>query len=98
MNTQNLRPFCKGDDPRRNMSGRPKRLVTKLMESGYQLSEVKQCIGNLLALTIKEVEGVLDNPHATILELSIANALLTSHKKGNLDVVEILLSRRYGRS
>jgi len=35
-NEQNLKPFKKGEDERRNLEGRPKKYVTLLKEHGYK--------------------------------------------------------------
>ena len=44
-----------------------------------------------------ELIGVRDNPKATVLEITIASAILKSIKDGNLDSLETLLTRIYGK-
>lgn len=81
----------------RNPNGRPKKYVTLLKEQGYKLSEVNDTIQTIMAMDIAELKAVWDNPKATILEKTIANALMTSLKKGSLYSIDTLLSRVYGK-
>lgn len=93
--TDHLRPFEKGDE-RINKQGRPRKFTTTLQQQGYKLSEVNDAIQVMLALTIDELKAVYESNNATILEKTIANALVTSLKKGSLYSIETLLSRVYG--
>jgi len=93
-NEQNLKPFKKGEVA--NPNGRPKKYVSLLKESGYKLSEINDTIQAMMAMDIEELKEVWDNPKATILEKTIANAMMTSLKKGSLYSLETLLSRVYG--
>ena len=80
-----------------NPNGRPKKYVTLLKEQGYKLSEVNDTIQTIMSMDVEELKQVWDNPKATILEKTIANALMTSLKKGSLYSIDTLLSRVYGR-
>lgn len=80
-----------------NPNGRPRKYVSLLKEQGYKLSEVNDCIQALMAMDLQELKAVWDNPKATILEKTIANALRKSLEKGSLYSVETLLSRVYGK-
>lgn len=80
-----------------NPNGRPKKYVTLLREQGYKLSEVNDTIQTIMAMDMNELKAVWDNPKATILEKTIANALMTSLKKGSLYSIDTLLSRVYGK-
>ena len=93
-NEQNLKPFKKGEVA--NPNGRPKKYVSLLKEQGYKLSEINDTIQAMMAMDIEELKEVWDNPQATILEKTIANAMMTSLKKGSLYSLETLLSRVYG--
>jgi hypothetical protein len=93
-NEQNLKPFKKGEVA--NPNGRPKKYVSLLKESGYKLSEINDTIQAMMAMDMDELKSVWDNPKATILEKTIANAMMTSLKKGSLYSLETLLSRAFG--
>jgi hypothetical protein len=93
-NLQNLKPFPKGNNA--NPNGRPKKYVSLLKESGYKLSEINDTIQAMMAMDMDELKSVWDNPRATILEKTIANAMMTSLKKGSLYSLETLLSRAFG--
>jgi len=93
-NEQNLKPFPKGNNA--NPNGQPKKYVSLLKESGYKLSEINDTIQAMMAMDMDELKSVWDNPRATILEKTIANAMMTSLKKGSLYSLETLLSRAFG--
>ena len=80
-----------------NPNGRPKKYVTLLKESGYKLSEINDTIQVMMSMTIEELKTVFDNPQATILEKTIANAMRKSLEKGSLYSLETLISRVYGK-
>jgi hypothetical protein len=80
-----------------NPNGRPKKYVTLLKEQGYKLSEVNDTIQTIMSMDMDELKQVWDNPKATILEKTIANALMTSLKKGSLYSIDTLLNRVYGK-
>ena len=80
-----------------NPNGRPKKYVTLLKEQGYKLSEVNDTIQTIMSMDMGELKQVWDNPKATILEKTIANALMTSLKKGSLYSIDTLLNRVYGK-
>ena len=94
-NEHNLIPAKKGEV--RNPNGRPRKYVSLLKEQGYKISEVNDAIQALLSMDIEELTKVLENPKATILELTIAKAMIQSLKKGSLYSMETLLTRVYGR-
>lgn len=80
-----------------NPNGRPKKYVTLLKEQGYKLSEVNDTIQTIMAMDLEELKTVWDNPKATILEKTIANALRKSLEKGSLYSIDTLLNRVYGK-
>ena len=94
---ENLKPFKKGDDERRNVMGRPKKYVTLLKEAGYKQSEVADTIQVMLSMDLDELSEVFRNPKATVLERTIANAMQKSLTKGSLYSIETLLTRVYGK-
>lgn len=80
-----------------NPNGRPRKYVSLLKESGYKLSEINDTIQSMMAMDLDELKAVWDNPKATILEKTIANAMKKSLEKGSLYSLETLLSRVYGK-
>lgn len=95
-NEQNLKPFKKGFDPRRNTDGAPRKYVTELRSMGYSKSEVIDTIQVMMAMTMDELKNVWENPQATILEKTVANAMRKSLEKGTLYSLDLLLTRVYG--
>lgn len=95
MNEQNLKKFEKGVSG--NPNGRPKKFVTLLKENGYKVSEVNDTVQAMLSMTLDELKDVWQDPKATILEKTIANAMRKSLEKGSLYSIETLLSRVYGK-
>ena len=91
----NLKMWKKGQSG--NPAGRPKKIVSILGQQGYKLSQVNDTIQIMLMMTIKELKVIFDNPDATILEKTIAGAMVNSLKKGSLYSVETLLTRIYGK-
>lgn len=80
-----------------NPNGRPKKYVTLLKEQGYKLAEINDTIQAMLSMDLDELKDVWQNPKATILEKTIANAMRKSLEKGSLYSIETLLSRVYGK-
>lgn len=80
-----------------NPHGRPKKYVTLLKEQGYKLAEINDTIQAMLSMDLDELKDVWQNPKATILEKTIANAMRKSLEKGSLYSIETLLSRVYGK-
>ena len=91
----NLQMWKKGQSG--NPAGRPKKIVSILGQQGYKLSQVNDTIQIMLMMTIKELKVIFDNPDATILEKTIAGAMVNSLKKGSLYSLETLLTRIYGK-
>lgn len=91
----NLKMWKKGQSG--NPAGRPKKIVSILGQQGYKLSQVNDTIQIMLMMNLKELKVIFDNPDATILEKTIAGAMVNSLKKGSLYSVETLLTRIYGK-
>lgn len=80
-----------------NPNGRPRKYVSLLREHGYKLSEVNDCIQSLMAMTEEELKKVGKDASATILEKTIAKAMIKSLQNGSLYSMETLLTRVYGK-
>lgn len=80
-----------------NPNGRPRKYVSLLKEQGYRLSEINDSIQAMMAMDLEELKGVFENPKATILEKTVANAMKKSLEKGSLYSIETLLTRVYGK-
>lgn len=80
-----------------NPKGRAKKYTTILRESGYKISEINDTIQVMLAMSLSELGVVVKDEGATILERTIANAMIRSLKKGSLYSMETLLSRAFGQ-
>jgi hypothetical protein len=80
-----------------NPNGRPKKLVTLMKEVGYTKSQVEQTMVTMMGLSRKELEKIDKGEDYTILERTIAGALLRGHDKNSLFNLEMLLSRSQGK-
>ena len=80
-----------------NPNGRPKKFTTELAEHGYKLSEVNDSIQAIMAMDETQIKDVLKNPEATMLEKTVAKAIIKSYEKGSLYSMDTLLSRVYGK-
>jgi hypothetical protein len=96
-NKDNLTPFVKGYDKRRSIVGRPRKFISKLKETGYTQSEILDAIQVLISFNSEELRGIKNNKDSTVLEQTIASAILLSIQKGDLNTLETLLTRVYGK-
>ena len=94
-NPENLKNWPKGVSG--NPNGRPRKFISALKSEGYKISEVCDCIQVLLAMTLEELKVVYEDERATVLEKMIAQAIKTSMKNGDLDAIEVLLNRVFGK-
>jgi len=94
---ENLKPFTKGEDDRRYLEGRPKKLITQMKELGYTKTQVEETMLSMLSLGRKELEKIDRGDEYTIMERTIAGALLKGHDKNSLFNLEILLTRSQGK-
>ena len=96
-NEENLKPFKKGYDERRWMQGRAKKLTTLMKEEGYKLSEINDTIQVMISMSEEQLKAIIKDPDATMLEKTVARAIIKSYEKGSLYSLETLLSRLYGK-
>lgn len=88
--------FVKGDK-RINKNGRPRKWISEMKDSGYSLSEITDAIQVLISLEPAKLEEIRTNPQSTVLEITIAAAILRSIQRGDLDSIETLITRVYGK-
>ena len=96
-NPQNIEPYKMKKGETLNPNGRPRKYVTLLKEIGYKQSEINDTLQAMMAMDLDELKAVWDNPKATILEKTVANAMRKSLEKGSLYSLETLLTRVYGK-
>jgi hypothetical protein len=80
-----------------NKEGRPRKYVSLLKEQGYKLSEINDSIQALMSMDEEELKSVSTNDKATVLEKTIAKAILKSMSNGSLYSLDTLLTRVYGK-
>lgn len=95
-NTKGLIPFTK-NDPRINRSGAPRKVVSTLSGIGYSNKEIQDTIRNITSLTEKEVKEVAANQDCSILERTVAKAMLQGLQKGSLWNLETVITRAFGK-
>ena len=80
-----------------NPKGRPKKPVLQMKVAGYKLAEINDTIQAMCSMTIEQLREIWENPNATLLEKTIASSLRKGIEKGNLDSLETLMNRVYGK-
>lgn len=80
-----------------NPKGRPKKIALQLKREGYSLWEINDTIQQMVSLELDDLKEIYQNPKATILEKTIAAALKKGLQKGDLNSIETLLNRVYGK-
>lgn len=94
---QNLQPFKQGYDPRRNVNGGPRKLLSKIADMGYSYGEISSTILTICAMQIDEIKAVCESNEATALERMICKALLRDFEKGSLWNMETIINRAIGK-
>lgn len=80
-----------------NRKGRPRKWISDIKDKGYTLSEITDAIQVLISLEPDKLKEIKSNATSTALEVSIAAAILKSISKGDLDSIETLITRVYGK-
>jgi hypothetical protein len=94
---ENLKPFKQGEDERRIGNGRPQKLITQMKDIGYTKTQVEETMLSMLSLSRKELEKIDKGDEFTIMERTIAGALLKGHNNNSLFNLEMLLTRSQGK-
>lgn len=93
--TDHLQKWQPGQ-PSPNPKGRKPKFITTFKKAGYSQSEVNDVILEMLSMEPAELSQVTEHEGATVLEITIAQALLNGAKKGSLYAIESLLNRAVG--
>lgn len=81
-----------------NPNGRPRKWVSTLIKDrGYKLSEVHDAMKVLMEMSEKELIEVEKDQKATIMERTVAAALLKSKRNSSLYSMETILDRTFGK-
>lgn len=92
----NLRPQ-KAGEPSINPNGRPRKFVTSLRDAGYKNSEITDVLKCILVLNQAEVEALSKDPKATILERTIAGAMIEDTRKSRAFTLQDIMNRLVGK-
>jgi hypothetical protein len=92
----NNKPFQPGQDERRNINGRPRKLKTILTGYGLTPSQTTELINEMMMHTERELLFILNSDDATIFETTIASALIKGKTKGSLYALDTILNRSQG--
>lgn len=92
----NNKPFASGHDSRRNTNGRPPKLKTILAGHGLTPAQAYELINELMMLNENELNVLANDSTATIIETTIAAALLKGKAKGSMYALELVLNRTLG--
>jgi hypothetical protein len=102
---QNLKPFEKGEDPRRNMRGAPKSNLSQLEELigvKFDIALTKndkyKIIESLLETPLSDLKHIAESQSAPVFIVNIAMAVLSDTKSGKTNTLDSLLDRFFGRA
>lgn len=76
--------------------GRPKSLLTEAKGMGYKPAQVKETLEHIINLPPEELQAVADDKERSVLEIWVAKVIIKAMKDGNLQPLEMLLSRMHG--
>lgn len=81
-----------------DVSTAKRKIVLKLKDIGYTLEEIKTTISVILALHSQEIYDICNSLETTVLEKMLASAVLQSLGNGDLDALETMIERAYGKA
>ena len=96
-NIQNQGKKFTKNDTRINKKGRPRKWITEIKDQGYALSEITDAIQVLISLDVEQLQEIRNNPKSTVLEITISAAIIKSIQRGDLDSIETLITRVFGK-
>lgn len=96
-NPENLKPFKKGYDERRNLKGVPRKYINTLKENGYTQQEVKATIMVLMSMNLQELSEIWNNKQSDTLLLTLAGAIKRGIEKGSIYTIQQLLEMVFGK-
>lgn len=94
---ENLKPFKPGPDPRRNVSGRPKKIYTVLKESGYTKDDITSAFAEIGWQTMDQLDEILENTKAPALPKLIAKAFKRGVEKGDFRYISEIIQHAIGK-
>jgi hypothetical protein len=88
--------FLPGFDPRRNLKGADRKLIVHEDLEGYNKRQIEDTVKILAILTLHELKIIEADEYRTILERTVARALIKGFEKGSLFNLETTLTRSIG--
>ena len=96
-NAKSLANLQKAGQPSNNPLGAPRKFVTELMNVvPIKPAQVADILLSLSSMEQSELEDVLKNDKAPMMEKIVAAAMLKGLKTGNMDVLESVWNRALG--
>jgi len=94
---ENLKPFNKGYDERRNVNGRPKKIFNLIKESGYSKEDIRDAFDEIGWQTMDDLNEVMLDPNKPVILKVIAKAFLRGADKGDFRYVSEILTHVLGK-
>lgn len=80
-----------------NPNGRPRKFVTTLgKDFGYTNSQIVDTFKSMINMSEEELEEMAADTDLNILERTLAKALMDAGDKGNLGILETVITRAFG--
>lgn len=80
-----------------NKNGRPRKWVNTLKDQGYKKSEIMDCLQVLMSMNEEELQEVYDDGERSILEQTVAGALLKAKQGKSLYNLDTIITRVFGQ-
>jgi hypothetical protein len=89
------KPGQSGNPEKKNLK---KKHLKYLRELGHTKVEIENIIAGMVAMNPKELETFIARPGATVLELTVGNAILKGMARGSLYAIDSILDRIHGKA